>query len=720
MVPPGSPNTMSLRPVALAAWLLGVVVLIPWQLAWNADLRVSAPGPGTPSAEVERRLRRDFDSPFATSAVLVIAGLDAPRDTDRWRAAVRTITDPVVARPAVTAIVSAGTSLDTLLVAHDFSLALAVVGLSDRYPDALDSLRAATARALPQLRRTMPRLTLEWTGEAPLLADLSRSGAHQTRVAELRALPLTALVAWWAFGSLTAALLASVVAVIAIAATFGVLGVAIPWIAPALPVRMLVPLVGLALTVDYCLYLVRRSDLPPPVRVRTIAIAALVVVIGFAALAIAPAGDLRAAAPGGIVVVILAAAAALTLVRTRPAPPRHDATGRWRQWGERVTQRPWTALLLGVAPLTALSAAAMHAHLATPLRNWLPPQLESARALDRLDRVGRANAAGTLHLLLTTPARVLDTTGWEALRRADSSLRTVPDVGAVRSLATIGTGALVVAQHVLPDAVRRTYVSRDGRTALIEVIPASTDGDTLAALVHRIRGMNAADMTALAGATMLVGGLPAYIVDYAQAVRTALPWIVVATAVATLLVLLAAFRAPVIAAKAVLLNLLVAAAAVGVTVLIFQEGVATALVGGHAFGAVFPTVPALAFGAAFGMSMDYELFLLVAVRDAHLQGRANRDAVVAGVAASGALIVRAAVLMAVVFAAFISSSLLPLQMVGTTLAAAVLLDASLVRLVLAPAILTLAGRWNWWPGPAVRQERRAGTGGVSHRTVGSG
>jgi len=693
---PLNSNGFRLDRTALAVWVVAVVALLPLQARWNSRLAVVTPVGGTPSAEVDRRLHQEFDSPFATSAVLVIAGLDPPHDTDQWRAAVRTVTDPVAAYPAVTAVLSAGNSLDTLLVAPDFSLALAIVGLDGTIPGALDSLRAASRRALPELRATMPRLTLEWTGEAALLADLPRSGAHQTRIAELRALPLTALAAWWAFGSLTAALLASIVAVLAIGATFGVLGLAMPWIAPALPARMLVPLVGLALTVDYCLYLVRRSDLPPPDRARTIVVAALVVVIGFAALAIAPAGDLRAAAPGGIVVVTLAAAAALTLVRTGRVPRTHDVTGRWRRWGERVVRRPWTALLLGATPLVALAGMAMRAHLATPLHNWLPPQIESARALDRLDRAGRSNAAGTLHLLLQLPTPVLEPAGWEALGRAGRALRAVAGVGAVHSLATIGTGALVVARRVLPDAVRRSYVSRDGMTALVDLVPASTDGDSLTALVHRIRATNAATITGLPGATMLAGGLPAYIEDYAAAMRTALPWIVAATAIATLLVLLAAFRAPVVAVKAVLLNLLVAAAAVGVTVLIFQQGVAAALFGGHSFGAVFPTVPALAFGAAFGMSMDYELFLLVAVRDAHLGGAGPRQAVVDGVAASGGLIVRAAVLMAVVFAAFIASGLLPLEMVGTTLAAAVLLDASLVRLVLAPAILTLAGRWNWW------------------------
>jgi RND superfamily putative drug exporter len=195
----------------------------------------------------------------------------------------------------------------------------------------------------------------------------------------------------------------------------------------------------------------------------------------------------------------------------------------------------------------------------------------------------------------------------------------------------------------------------------------------------------------------MVSGLPAYAIDYERALRAALPWIVLATSVATLIALLVTLRAPVVAVKAVALNLLVAAAAIGATVLVFQQGIGAALIGQHALGSIFPTVPALAFGAAFGTSMDYELFLIGAVSEARRTGVSERDAIVSGLGRAGGLITRAASVMACLFLAFSTSALVPLAMIGFALAVAVVLDATLVRLALAPALLTIAGKWNWWP-----------------------
>jgi RND superfamily putative drug exporter len=194
-----------------------------------------------------------------------------------------------------------------------------------------------------------------------------------------------------------------------------------------------------------------------------------------------------------------------------------------------------------------------------------------------------------------------------------------------------------------------------------------------------------------------VGGLAAYALDYEIALRGALGRIVLATSLATLLALTLLLRAPLVAAKAVALNLLVAAAAIGATVLVFQNGVGAALIGQHALGSIFPTVPVLAFGAAFGTSMDYELFLVGAVLEARRSTDNERAAIAAGIARTGGLITRAAAVMGCLFLAFSTSALLPLAMVGFALAVAVILDATIVRLALAPAILCLAGRWNWWP-----------------------
>jgi RND superfamily putative drug exporter len=352
-------------------------------------------------------------------------------------------------------------------------------------------------------------------------------------------------------------------------------------------------------------------------------------------------------------------------------------------------------------PLLFLAREAMHARFVTPLDAWLPPGVESADAFVDLVRAERNGAAGTLRVLMDLPngRTVLATDGWEALRRAGVALRGVDGVADLHSLATIGTGNLLVARTVLPDEARSAYVSRDGHATILDVIPSPRGGEVGAlSLVERIRALDAAKISGIPGSRLSVAGLPAYALDYEIAIRRALPWIVAGTAFATFLALLAVLRAPVVALKAVALNVLVAAAAVGATVLVFQSAGIM-----HAFGrvplsSIFPTVPALAFAATFGMSMDYELFLLGGVMEARRGGAADHDAIVAGLVRTGPVIVRAAAIMAGVFLAFATCKLLTLAMVGFALAVAVALDATLVRLALAPAILRLAGRWNWWPG----------------------
>ncbi len=221
-------------------------------------------------------------------------------------------------------------------------------------------------------------------------------------------------------------------------------------------------------------------------------------------------------------------------------------------------------------------------------------------------------------------------------------------------------------------------------------------------LVNELRALNVLKVTKLNGATVQVNGLPAYVRDYESGLRRTLPWIILATSLASFLAVLIMLRAPVVAFKAVTLNLLVAAAALGVTVLVFQKGFGISLLGHTALGSVFPTVPVIAFGAAFGISMDYELFLLSGVRASRARGATSNESVVDGVAQMGSVITRAAMVMVGIFLTSAFSPLLPLAMVGFTLAVVVLLDATLVRLALAPATLALAGKWNWWPGPLSR------------------
>jgi RND superfamily putative drug exporter len=217
--------------------------------------------------------------------------------------------------------------------------------------------------------------------------------------------------------------------------------------------------------------------------------------------------------------------------------------------------------------------------------------------------------------------------------------------------------------------------------------------------VRELRKTGAAAPTGVPGATLLVGGIPALNADYQTIVGRFFGPATALVVLGTLVALLCGFRSLIAPVKAIALNLLSVAASFGALVLVFQDGHGSALLGFPAgTGSVFPLVPIVTFAIVFGLSMDYEVFLVARVLEARRSGLSEEDAIPEGMARTAGLITSAAAIMIVVFAAFTMGDFLVVKMIGFTLAVAVLIDATLVRIVIGPALLRIAGDWNWWPG----------------------
>ena len=255
---------------------------------------------------------------------------------------------------------------------------------------------------------------------------------------------------------------------------------------------------------------------------------------------------------------------------------------------------------------------------------------------------------------------------------------------------------------------RRTFLSADGRTALLEVLP--TGAVTLRQQVDWVRQLRQEGATALTGvqgSTLLLGGIPALNADYQTIVKHSFPSVTALVVGGTLLALLCGFRSLVAPVKAIALNLLSVMASFGALVLVFQDGYGSRFLGVHeATGSIFPLVPIVAFAIVFGLSMDYEVFLVARVREARRGGMSEVDAITEGLARTAGLITSAAAIMIAVFAAFTFGDFLVVKMIGFTLAAAVFIDATLVRMVIGPALLRVAGDWNWWPGGLAGSTRK--------------
>ncbi len=716
------------------AWLIACAALLSATGRLDQALDVSARIDGSEAAQVESLLATRFYSPFAYYAVLVVAGVPSPDSGEGARLLEQVVT-VINGVPGVTRSFSYLDISDTLFLASGAPGTFVVVGLDPKNGPLdvlIPRLRAATEPLQNRLRQAFPDVALRWTGDAALNSDLRRTSTEEARAAEQRVLPVTIALLLLAFGAVAAAILPVLTGVLAIVIALG----AAVLLAERWPLSILlvnvVSMIGLGLGIDYALLTVsrfRESLSAGPIAAaeeaarhagHTVLLSGAAVAIGFAALLIVPVNELRSVAVGGLLVVVASVALAATLLpallawvgrwidagRLKYLPPWRLSEKRWRSWGDRVAKNPKLILLLAGTPVLLLALQAPRMNTAIPRGNWLPPRMESARAVRDLEAMGRGGIIQTTRIVVEFPAgtTVLQPEGWAATWRLIDSLAADPHVTQVRFLpgATKGPGPNPILLSLLPRDVRRSFITDDGRAALVEVIPRqNVEPNELTQWVRKLRTADPALLTGLGGVKLRVGGLPAFNADYEDAVAGRFSGIVLLIVLGTLAALSVGFRSVLIPIKAVALNLLSVAAAFGALVLVFQDGYGAGWMGiaGPTDG-VFPAVPILVFCTVFGLSMDYEVFFVARVAEARRAGMDEADALKEGLAKTAGVITSAAAIMIAVFAAFALGDFLLIKMLGFALATAVFLDATVVRIAIGPALLRLAGRWNWWPGDA--------------------
>ena len=721
------------RWLIIAGWVAIACYLLPGASHVEQSLDVSATIAGSESARAAGLLASRFPSAFANYAVLVISGAPAA-NTRAGRLTLGQIRTSVASVPVVSRTFSYLDAPDTLFLGRGGETFI-VVGLASdgRRPDEMiPLLREATSRTARELGRAVPGIHLEWTGEIALNYDLRRASAADAQGAERRVLPLTLILLVIAFGALVAASLPLLVGGIAISLALGA-AVAVTRFYPlSILLQNVVTMLGLGLGIDYALLAVGRfreglaRGLSPHDSARetvenaghTILVSGASVAIGFAALLFIPVNEIRSLAVGGLLVVVISVTMSVTLVpallamlgsRVNWVAVRRKVSGaagsaRWRSWGRIVCTRPWTVLIIAGIPTLAIATQAARLTTDLPRGDWLPPAMESSRALHRLAAMKRSGIVESIRIVVQFPEGTTwdSPAGWAALRRASDHLAADPRVARVRSLTTITRLITPNLQLLLamPKEVRGSLASSDGRLALLDVLPAeatSTQGGM--DLVRELRKAGAPSLTALRGARMDVGGLPALNVDYQSSVSGRFIGVVSLVVALTMLALLLGFRSALIATKAVVLNLLSVATAFGAVVLVFQDGFGVRLMGlAQPLGGNFPAIPIIVFCVVFGLSMDYEVFLVSRVAEARRSGMSDHEAIAEGLARTGGLITSAAAIMIVVFAAFTLGDFVLIKILGFALSVAVLVDATVVRMAIGPALLSLAGRWNWWPG----------------------
>jgi RND superfamily putative drug exporter len=718
----------------VAGWLALAAVLAPSAARVEERLEVAASVPGSESARAQELIAAHFPAAFPSYAVLVVTGAASPA-TDGGRAVLERLRAEMVRLPVVSRTLSYLDAPDSGFVGPEGETYL-VVGLETagrRADQVVPLLRAATQRIGSELRTNFPQLNLRWTGEIALNYDLRKASAADARAAERKVLPITAVLLVVAFGAIAAALLPVIAGVLAISLALGAAVLLTNFWPLSLLLQNVVAMLGLGLGIDYALLVVGRfregllrgmtsaesARMAAQKAGHTVALSGASVAIAFSALFIVPVNEIRSIAVGGLLVIVVAVLLAVTLLPALLAvvgsrinaarirgPSLGSASETWRWWGRFVCAHPVMVLLVASAPLAALAFQTTRLTSDLPRGDWLPREMESSLALRTLSAMRTSGIVSAVRVVVEFPKGATwdSPAGWAALKQSSERIAADPRVSRVRSLQTV-TGMQSPNFEVLariPIEVRSSMATADGRLALIEVIPSEAAGVRGAGeLVRDLRLAGAASLLGLPSATLHVGGLPALNVDYEASTIGHLEIIVLLVVAATLISLLVGFRSLLIAVKAVALNLFSVAVAFGAVVLVFQDGHGIRALGlDAALGGTFPAIPLIVFCVVFGLSMDYEVFLVARIAESRAAGLTDDESIVEGLARTGGLISSAAAIMIVVFAAFTLGDFVLIKILGFALSVAVLVDATVMRLAVGPALLKLGGRWNWWPGKA--------------------
>ncbi len=684
--------------------------------------RLSGGGFDDPHSE-SSRARAVLDQQFHAGQPNLLLLVSAPAGVDSPTAAAagEALTARLAAEPAVANARSYWSTGASALRSRDGTEAL----VAARIRGGDDAVAAAAEVLAPRYTGRFGPLTVRVGGTAQVYREISDRIEHDLTRAESVAVPVTAVLLVLVFGSAVAALLPLAIGGVAVLGTFAVLRALTEVTDVSIFALNLTTGLGLGLAIDYSLFVVSRyreelgrgrtpaDAVAETVRTagRTVLFSAFTVALSLAAMLIFPLFFLRSFAYAGIAVVALAATAAVVLL---PAilvvlGPRVNRFALWRRPEVAPARSPWHRLALGVMRRPVPVGAAVLVVLLALGAPFLGVRFGLSD-----DRVLPRGANGHLisqALRTDFPSRESETLSVVSPTAGASAVRSLATASYAVALSRVagvarvdaGTGSYRDGRLVAPGGPAAARFG-NGRGSWLSVVPAvesySPAGERLARDLRAVPAPYA----------VKVGGPAAELVDTEAALfhRVPLAGVLIATAMVVLLFLFSG--SVVVPAKALVLNLLSLTATFGAMVFVFQDGHLRWLVGDFLpTGTLDTTTPILMFCTAFGLSMDYEVFLLSRIKEEYDRTGDNTAAVALGLARTGPIVSAAAALIAIVFLSFASSGISFIKLLGVGLALAVVMDATLVRGLLVPAFMRLAGRANWWaPTPLRRLHERIG------------
>jgi uncharacterized membrane protein YdfJ with MMPL/SSD domain len=593
---------------------------------------------------------------------------------------------------------------DPTLVSAEGNAVLVQYDLSDTGPGAVDRIDPILD-SVAEAQAANPGFTIAGFGTASGEKSVDETIADDFQRAEFTAVPLTLGILLLVFGAVVAAGIPLLLGLSAVAAALGLL--AFP--SQAFPMdeasASIILLIGLAVGVDYSLFYLKREreeraagkgpaaalEAAAATSGRAVLISGLTVIIALAGLFFGGTAIWTSIAIGTIMVVAIAVAGSLTVlpallswlgdrVEKGKIPFLHRLSRRGgdsRVWGailDRVLRRPLVSAVASAGVLVLLALPALGIHTAFPSISSLPRDIP---IMQTYDRIQAAFPGGPLPAVVAVEADDLTSPEFEA------------------ALADFREQALATGEMEDPIQVQ---VNDDSTAAIVSVPLAGTGTDDASthALATLRQEVIPSTIGAVDGVDVAVTGEAASSFDFSELTKDRAPIVFAFVLLLAFGLLLVAFRSIVIAAKAVVLNLLSVAAAYGLLVIVFQWGWGESLLGFESTGAITAWLPLFMFVILFGLSMDYHVFILSRIREAYDRGLGTDQAVTHGIKSTAGVVTAAAIVMVAVFSIFATLSTIDMKQAGVGLAAAILIDATIVRAVLLPSAMKLLGDWNWY------------------------
>jgi putative drug exporter of the RND superfamily len=561
-------------------------------------------------------------------------------------------------------------------------------------------------------------LSVSLTGEPVIVKDLNQASQEDLAKAEMIGLPIALIVLIFAFGSLVAAGLPLLVGIFSILTTMGAVYFFSYWFDLTIFILNIIPMIGLALSIDFALLFINRfkeeinkQSVEEAIQTtiatagRSIIFSAMCVFIGLLGLIFIKIDIFQNVAIGGMTVVFVSALSAITFL---PAilgilgkrvhslsvlKVKNDKPGVWSAFAHFVMKRPVIMSLLALALLIAGLIPVKQMELTVPGVDALPPTYDSRIAYDKFQNefVDRNKSSETeVKLVLQTGGDVITIKNLEKLKSVLEEFKDDEDVEAIDSIFSVTE---------IDDPKALHYAATQENSPIQQAADRYFSDDKMTASVYLKSNLSADDAQDWVRdaakkqypVSISFGGTPKFEQEIFDEIFQKAPKGLVLIIISTFLILMAAFRSLLIPLKAIIMNILSLSATFGIVVWIFQEG--------HL--GVEPTsialiLPVFVFSLVFGLSMDYEVFLISRIHEEYLETKDNNYATLTGLISTSKIISSAAAIMIVVTGAFAFTGVAPVQQMGVGIALAIFIDATVVRMVLVPSLMKLLGDWNWW------------------------